>query len=40
MTFGKIINLKDYLNEKKLSPLSHANLDSAALDLTSHLVLE
>ena len=40
MTFGEAISLKDYLAERKLSPLTQANLDEAALELTSHLVLQ
>ena len=39
VTFGEAINLKDYLSQRKMSPLTQANLDEAALDLTSHLVL-
>ena len=40
VTFGEAINLKDYLTQRKMSPLSPANLDEAALDLTSHLILQ
>ena len=40
VTFGEAINLKDYLSQRKISPLTQANLDEAALDLTSHLVLQ
>ena len=40
MTFGKAISMKDYLAEKNLSPLRQDNLDKAALELTTHLVLQ
>ena len=39
MTFGEAINMRDYLNKNKLSPSNQANLDSAALQLTTDLVL-
>ena len=40
MTFGKEINLEDYLALKQFKPLTAANLDAAAFKLTSDLFLE
>jgi len=34
------MNLKEYFKEKNLAPVNQGNLDAAALDLTSHLVLQ
>lgn len=39
MTFGEAISMRDYLTQNKMFPLKQANLDKAALDLTTHLVL-
>ena len=40
MTFGESINLKDYLAKESLAPLNQANIDTAALKLTTHLTLQ
>lgn len=40
MTFGSTVSLKDYLKDNKLAPLNQANLDFAALQLSTHLILQ
>lgn len=34
------MSLKDYLRDQKLAPLNQTNLDKAALQLTTHLVIQ
>jgi len=40
MTFGKSISVDSFVNEQRLAPITPDNLDRAALELTSHLVLQ
>lgn len=40
MTFGESIDLNDYLVKQELAPLNQANMDIAALKLTSDLTLQ
>ena len=40
MTFGKTINFEQFLKNHNFTPITPQIMDSACLELTSHLVLQ